>query len=200
MKEALFTLAVARIYLEPRNALERTGGPVELGVKLHVTHAPLAIAPGPYLFVVQVGKADVPRPAEHPAHFVAGHSRVQLGDSFIAQHLADLAHDAVGPQRHHVGFDPERPPRIFPDLGAVRVLPHLRGRAHQSLDLPGGSAWIDRGKARARGHEREEQKAKAGFWHDIDPMRYDHRLGRRLNSVNIAMLVPIPRSGAPHTS
>src|SRR5437773_1068737 len=175
--ETLLALAVARIDLEPRNLLEHAGGPVELGVKLHVAHAPLAIAPGPYLFVVQVGKADVPRPAEQPAHFVTGHSDMQLGDSFIAQHLADFPYDAVGPQRHHVGFDPERPPRIFPDLGAVRVLPYACRRAHQSLDLPGGSARIDGGKARARRHQRgEQQREGAGKYRVHDsPDRFSSR-------------------------
>ena len=60
-------------------------------------------------------------------------------------------------QTFMVAFDPERPPRIFPDLGAVRVLPYVCGRAHQRFDLPGGSAWIDRGKARA---PRREQGGK----------------------------------------
>src|SRR6267378_6399069 len=116
MKETLLALAVARIYLEPRDGLERSGRPVELDVELHVADSPFAIAPGPYLFVVEAGKADVPWPAEQTAHFVAGHSDVQLGNGFVAQHLADFPHGVVGPQRHHVGFDPERSLRIFPDL------------------------------------------------------------------------------------
>src|SRR5712691_12994738 len=176
---ASVALAVARIDLETRNPLERARGSVELDVKLHVAHSPLAIAPGPYLFIVEVGKADVPRSADQPAHFVAGHAHVQLGDIFLAQHLADFPHRAVGPQRHHVGFDSERPERIFPDLGAVGVFPHRRGSARPGLDGPRGVPRRNGGKIRAprRGeHQGEEKWAGGEHEHNITPekMGYDH--------------------------
>src|SRR5882724_10919877 len=94
----LLALAVARIDLETRDLLERAGRPVELDVELHVAHSPLAIAPRPYLFVVEAGKADVPWFAEQPPRFVAGHPDVQLGNVFVVQHLPDFSHGAVGPQ------------------------------------------------------------------------------------------------------
>src|SRR5258706_3935866 len=73
----LLPLAVARVDLDPRDLLERAGRPVELDVELHVAHSPLEIAPRPYLFVVEAGKADVSRIAEQPPRFVAGHSDLQ---------------------------------------------------------------------------------------------------------------------------
>src|SRR5712691_1018846 len=159
---ASVALAVARIDLETRNPLERARGSVELDVKLHVAHPPLAIAPGPYLFIVEVGKADVPRSADQPAHFVAGHAQVQLGDIFLAQHLADFPHRAVAPQRHHVGFDSERPERIFPDLGTVCVLPDRARGAELRLDLLRRCPGRQGGKIRASREHRGERKRKKG--------------------------------------
>src|SRR5258708_36640872 len=108
-----------------------------------------------------------------------------------------------GSESHHVGLPSERPPRIFPDLRSVGVLPARLRRAELRLDLLRGHAAGDGGEIRASDkgrREREERKAEAGLWHDIDPMRYDHELERRLSSVNAAMLVPIPRSSVPRVS
>src|SRR5207248_10264360 len=109
---------------------------------------------------------------------------------------------AAGSEGHHVGLPSQRTARIFPHLGSVGALPDRLGGAELRLDLlrrhpaRDGVEICASGKGR---REREEQKAEGGFWHDVDPMRYDHRLERRLDSVNIAMLAPIPGTSAPHT-
>src|SRR5260221_7723560 len=195
------------VVVHPEDFLDPLGGPgrscaqVEVHVEEH--GIVLLLAPGPHLFVARAEHHDLPGLAEQPPHLVAGHSRLHLRKIFLAQPLVGLPDGAVGSEGHHVGLPPERPSRIFPDLRSVGVLPDRLRRAELCLDLLRRHSARDGGEICACGkgrREREENKAKAGFWHDVDPMRYDHRLERRPDSVNIAMLAPIPRSGARHTS
>src|SRR5258706_544695 len=187
-------------FLEALGGPDRARGPVEEHVEEHGIL--LLIAPGPHLFVAALEHRDLPGPAEQPPHFVAGHARLHLRKIFLAQHLVGFPHRAIRSQSHHVRLPSERAPGIFPDLRAVGVLPDRFRRAQLRLDLLCGHPARDGGEIRASGkgpREREEKKAEGGFWHEFDPMRYDHRLDRRLD-VNIAMLAPIPRFSVPHTS